>query len=59
MARNCLRDYYIELRMTPPVVKLRKETGLNLERSCKLFPAGLGMGTCKVAGLPRSLGLYP
>lgn len=58
-AINYLRGYYLEFRIPPPVAKLRKETGLNLEHICKLFPAGLSRGACKIAGLPRPPGLYP
>jgi tRNA 2-thiouridine synthesizing protein E len=54
-----LRDYYTEFGVPTPVAKLRKETGMNLEQVKTLFPAGLGRGAVKVAGLPRPPGLYP
>jgi len=54
-----LRDYYIEFGVPTPVAKLRKDTGMDLEQVKALFPAGLGRGAVKVAGLPRPPGLYP
>ena len=56
---HCLRDYYLEFGIPPPVNILCRETGLTLKQIYNLFPAGLTRGAVKIAGLPRPSGLYP
>lgn len=56
---NSLRDYYLEFGVPAPVAKLHKDTGMNLAQVKALFPAGLGRGAVKVAGLPKPPGIYP
>ena len=54
-----LRDYFMAFGVPTPVAKLYKDTGKNLAQMKALFPAGLGRGAVKVAGLPKPPGLYP
>ena len=56
---HCLRDYYLEFGIPPPVNMLCKETGLTLRQIYNLFPAGLNNSAIKLAGLPKPSGLYP
>ncbi|MFC2005922.1 TusE/DsrC/DsvC family sulfur relay protein [Chloroflexota bacterium] len=56
---NSLRDHYLKFGIPTPVAMLRKDTGMKLEQVKTLFPAGLGRGAVKVAGLPKPPGLYP
>jgi tRNA 2-thiouridine synthesizing protein E len=48
-----LRRYYLDFGSVPPVRKLARETGCNLNRAYKLFPSGLAKGACRLAGIPR------
>ena len=56
---DCIRDYYLRFGISPPLLVLRKETGLTLKGILSLFPAGLRDGAVKIAGLPKPSGLYP
>ena len=56
---DCLRGFYQEFGVPPPVKKLCRETGLNLKQIYALFPSGLSRGAIKIAGLPKPRGLYP
>lgn len=47
------RKYYLEFKSVPPVRKMARDTGCDLKRACMLFPSGLTMGACRIAGLPR------
>ena len=48
-----LRQYYLDYGSVPPVRKLARDTGCNLKQAYKLFPSGLCMGACRLAGIPR------
>lgn len=50
---NYLRRYYLDFDTVPPVSMIRRDTGINLEHVCKLFPSGLTRGACRIAGIPR------
>ena len=47
------RKYYLEFESVPPVRKLSRDTGCDYKRINKLFPSGLTMGACRLAGIPR------
>ncbi|MFC1963982.1 TusE/DsrC/DsvC family sulfur relay protein [Chloroflexota bacterium] len=51
---NYLRQYYLEFDTVPPVRMIRRYTGFNLQHIYKLFPPGLTMGACRIAGIPRA-----
>lgn len=53
---RCIRDFYVESRMAPPVRMLCKRTGFSLQYIYRLFPNGPAKGGCKVAGLPQPTG---
>ena len=49
---DCLRQYYSQFGVVPPVRLLERGTGLSLQRIHELFPNGLAKGVCRVAGVP-------
>ncbi len=51
-----VRDYYKEHRTGPAIVRVVKDTGLELKDICRLFPCGLVKGAYKLAGLPKPPG---
>jgi tRNA 2-thiouridine synthesizing protein E len=53
---NYVREYYEEHGTGPAVVRVAKDTGLNLKDICRLFPCGLVKGAYKLAGLPKPPG---
>jgi len=48
-----MRKYYLEFGTVPPVRMLSRDTGFSLRSIKELFPHGLTMGACKIAGIPR------
>jgi tRNA 2-thiouridine synthesizing protein E len=48
-----LRAYYLHTNSVPPVRMLTRDTGFNLKYITRLFPAGLTMSACRLAGIPR------
>jgi tRNA 2-thiouridine synthesizing protein E len=52
---NYLRAYYLSTNSVPPVRMLARDTGYNLKRVNRLFPAGLTRGACRLAGIPREV----
>jgi len=56
-----LRRYFLEFKGVPPVTKVRRDLGINLQDVRKLFPSGLARGACRIAGIPmdRIHPLYP
>jgi tRNA 2-thiouridine synthesizing protein E len=48
-----VRDYYIENKIGPSIVKIGKATGLSPKRICCLFECGVARGAYRLAGLPR------
>lgn len=51
-----VRDYYLEHREGPSIVKISKATGLSTRCICELFPCGVAKGAYRLAGLPRPSG---
>ncbi|MBU0519751.1 TusE/DsrC/DsvC family sulfur relay protein [bacterium] len=51
-----VKDYYERHHQGPPIVKLCKDTGLNRQVVCELFPCGYVRGAFRLAGLPRPAG---
>lgn len=51
-----IREYYLNCRQGPPVVKISKVTGFSRERICELFPCGVARGAFRLAGLPKPPG---
>ena len=50
---NYLRRYYTEFESVPPLRKITRDTGYNLNEIYKLFPlGGLTNGACRLAGIP-------
>lgn len=47
------RQYYLEFKSVPPIRKLARDTDCSLNRAYELFPSGLTMGACRLAGIPR------
>ncbi len=47
-----LRRYYLEFGIVPPVGKLCRDTGFRMKEIYKLFPEGLHICACKIAGIP-------
>ncbi len=48
-----VREFYLEHRRGPSVVKIGKATGLAPKRICCLFECGVARGAYRLAGLPR------
>jgi TusE/DsrC/DsvC family sulfur relay protein len=55
-AIRCLRDYYAEFHIAPPIKKACRVTGLTMERLEELFPGGPAKVACRIAGLPKPVG---
>lgn len=53
-----VREYYLEHRVGPPIVKIGKATGMSSKEICSLFPCGVGRGCYRLAGLPRPSGCF-
>lgn len=51
-----VRNYYLEKREGPPIVKIAKATGFSSKKICELFPCGVARGAYRLAGLPRPSG---
>lgn len=49
---ECIRRYYLEMGIVPPVRMLARRTGVSLREIQRLFPSGLSKGACKIAGIP-------
>ena len=53
-----VKDYYEAHGTGPPVVKIGKNTGMNTDEICGLFPCGVVRGAYRLAGLPRPPGCF-
>jgi len=53
---NCIRNFYLEHKIAPPIRMLCKRTGFKLSYIKQLFVNGPARGACKVAGLPKPTG---
>ena len=53
-----VKDYYETYGTGPPVVKIGKDTGMNTDEICGLFPCGVVRGAYRLAGLPRPPGCF-
>jgi tRNA 2-thiouridine synthesizing protein E len=51
-----LREYFVQNNMAPPIRRLIRATGFDLQKIYQLFPTGPAKGACKVAGLPKPVG---
>ena len=50
---DCVRNYYQEYAVAPPVKIVCKITSFTIRYLYELFPSGFAQGACKVAGLPK------
>ena len=53
-----VKGYYEAYGTGPPVVKIGKNTRMNVGEICKLFPCGVVRGAFRLAGLPRPPGCF-
>jgi tRNA 2-thiouridine synthesizing protein E len=53
---NYVREFYNKKGTGPSMVKVVKNTGLQLAQICSLFPCGLVKGAYRLAGLPKPPG---
>ena len=53
-----VKAYYEAHGTGPPVVKIGKNTGMNTNEICGLFPCGVVRGAYRLAGLPRPPGCF-
>jgi len=53
-----VKEYYEAHGTGPPVVKIGKNTGMNTNEICGLFPCGVVRGAYRLAGLPRPPGCF-
>lgn len=51
-----VRQYYLERREGPAIVKIARATGFSSKKICELFPCGVARGAYRLAGLPRPSG---
>lgn len=51
-----VREYYLEYKDGPAVIKIARATGFSLNKICTLFPCGVARGAYRLAGLPRPKG---
>ena len=50
---DCIRAYWKEHDLAPPVRLLCKETSLSVRDMYRLFRSGPAKGACRIAGLPK------
>ena len=50
---NYLREYYLEYKVGPSILRIGKATGLSPKKICCLFDCGVARGAYRLAGLPR------
>ena len=48
-----VREYYLEYKVGPSILRIGKATGLSPKRICCLFECGVARGAYRLAGLPR------
>ncbi len=48
-----LRNYYLEFNIVPPDKMVARGTLSSIERIYELFPSGIPLGACRIAGIPR------
>ena len=51
-----VREYYLEFKDGPPIIKIARATGFSFNKICTLFPCGVARGAYRLAGLPRPRG---
>ena len=51
-----VREYYLEYKDGPPIIKIARATGFSFNKICTLFPCGVARGAYRLAGLPRPKG---